>query len=131
MNWSSAGLKLTIGIGALGAVGVWADWLDMPKGDFWTGFLPMAVLTLGPFAILVFVRRGEVSNRTAWTAHLIAALWYGGLIAATVGLMAWRGFQPSDLVMGAFMALGVWPCVDLLRAPRWDDDFGDDEDWTL
>lgn len=115
MGWTNIGLKGTLGVGCIGVFGVWADWLDAPPDDILTEFLPLFALTFAPFVILLFVRRGEVSDHTARTAHLIGVIWYGVLVAATLGLMAYRGFHPSDLFLGAFMALGVWPCVDTLR----------------
>lgn len=115
MGWSNIGLKGTLGAGCLAALGIWADWLDAPRDAFLTGYLPLFALTFAPFMILLFIRRGEVPDRVARMAHRVAAAWYAALVAATLALIADQGFKPELLFLTAFMALGLWPCVEALR----------------
>ena len=110
MSWSGGALKGTIGAGGLGVLAVWVE-----RAEAVIGIWPLFAVAMAPFVILLFIRRGEVSEQVATTAHLIAVGWYGLLLLASLGLMIWRGFQPVDGLFGFFMALGVWPCVVVLR----------------
>lgn len=121
MNWSAAALKATIGAGGLIAATVWWDFRDSRIEAWWdVAFLAPFAVALGPFMLLLFIRPGEVSDRLVRRAQIAAALWYLGLVAAAVAVMASRGFRPEDALLGFFLALGLTPCAAILRARRID-----------
>jgi len=103
-------LKGTIGAGSLAVVAVLSDVLERHIG-IWG----LIVLVLVPFTILVMFRVDELPPHVIKFAHGTAVLWYVGLVIATVGCMGLRGFQPSDMLLGFFMALGLWPCGVILQ----------------
>jgi len=111
MNWSGLALKGTIGASSMAVTGILADPLEPVIGLFGL----MAVI-LVPLTILVFFRLGEVPLRILKIAHGAAALWFIGLVIASVGAMAVHGFLPEHALLGAFMALGLWPCADIARS---------------
>ncbi len=111
MNWSNIALKGTIGVGALGMTAILTDLLD-PHIGIWG----IIILVLMPFTLLVFFRVDELPVWIIKIAHGIAVSWYFALFVGSVSYMALRGFISSDLLLGAFMALGLWPCVIIVRA---------------
>lgn len=111
MNWSNMALKGTIGAGSLGTVAILADPLDP-----YIGVWGMIALVIVPLTILVFFKNDELPAYVVKAAHGFAAGWYIALLVATVGLMAMRGFEPTDVLLGFFMALGLWPCGVIFEA---------------
>lgn len=106
MNWSNAALKLTIGVGSMGATAILSD----PLVD-WVGIYGMIAIILVPFSLLVFFKIGELADWVIKLAHLIAIVWYSALVCYAVYLMQARGFQTSDAMVGAFMAVGFAPVI--------------------
>lgn len=106
MNWSNAALKLTIGVGSMGATAILSD----PLVD-WVGIYGMIAIILVPFSLLVFFKIGELANWIIKLAHLIAIGWYSALVSFAVYLMQARGFQTSDAMIGTFMAVGFAPVI--------------------
>lgn len=106
MNWSNAALKLTIGIGSLGATAIVSDPLAEQVGLY-----AMIVIILVPFSLLVFFKIGEFADWIIKLAHLIAVFWYSALVSYAVYLMQVRGLQTSDAMIGAFMAIGFAPII--------------------
>ncbi len=106
MNWSNAALKLTIGIGSIGATAIVSD----PLGE-WVGIYGMIAIILVPFSLLVFFKIGELADWVIKLAHLIAVVWYSALVSYAVYILQARGFQTSDAMMGAFMAIGFAPII--------------------
>jgi hypothetical protein len=106
MNWSNAVLKLTIGVGSMGATAILSD----PLVE-WVGLYAMIAIILVPFFLLVFFKIGELADWIIKLAHLIAVFWYIALVSYAVYLMQARGFQTSDAMIGAFMAIGFAPVI--------------------
>ena len=57
MNWSNAALKLTIGVGSIGATAIVSDALVERVGLY-----SMIAIILVPFALLVFFKIGELAD---------------------------------------------------------------------
>jgi len=111
MNWSGGALKATVGGGGLCAMTVWLEFLHPEKiTDPGIGFWLWISGAFVPFLIFLFIRSDEMPEHVVRIAHTIAVVWYLALVAATVGLMAYRRFQGVDLLLGFFMALGLVPC---------------------
>ena len=106
MNWSNAALKLTIGVGSMGATAILSD----PLID-WVGIYGMITIILVPFSLLVFFKIGELADWMIKLAHLIAIVWYSALVSFAVYIMQARGFQTSEAMIGAFMAVGFAPVI--------------------
>ena len=106
MNWSNAALKLTIGVGSMGATAILSD----PLVD-WVGVYGMIAIILVPFSLLVFFKIGELDDWVIKLAHLIAVFWYCVLVSYAVYIMQARGFQTSDAMIIAFMAVGFAPVI--------------------
>lgn len=106
MNWSNVALKLTIGVGSMGATAILSD----PLGE-WVGIYGMIAIILVPFSLLVFFKIGELADWFIKLAHLIAVFWYSALVSYAVYLMQARGLQTSDAMIGAFMAIGFAPVI--------------------
>jgi len=106
MNWSNAALKLTIGVGSMGATAMVSDALVERVGLY-----SMIAIILVPFALLVFFKIGELADWIIKLAHLIAVFWYCALVSYAVYLMQARGLQTSDSMIGAFMAIGFAPVI--------------------
>ena len=106
MNWSNAALKLTIGIGSMGATAIVSDPLVEQVGLY-----TMIAIILVPFSVLVFFKMGELQVWIIKLAHIIACLWYSALVGFALYLMQERGFQSSDIMIGAFMAIGFAPVI--------------------
>ncbi len=110
MNWSGQALKLTIGIGSLGVTAILSDVLAE-----WVGIYMMIAIILVPLTLLVMIKPGELAGRYVKAAHLVAGFWYALLVMVSVYVMWERGFVSSDLIMGAFMALGFAPVFMTLK----------------
>ncbi len=106
MNWSNAALKLTIGIGSMGATAI----VSAPLAEQ-VGLYAMIAIILVPFSLLVFFKIGELADWIIKLAHIIACLWYSTLVGFSIFLMQERGFQSSDIMIGAFMAIGFAPVI--------------------
>lgn len=109
MNWSNVALKLTIGIGSIGATAIISDVVAEKVGLY-----AMIAIILVPFGLLVFFKIGELADWIIKTVHIIAALWYLAMVVLAVYIMQGRGFQPSDLMIGSFMLLGLAPVTMVL-----------------
>ena len=117
MNWSGGALKATVGAGGLCAMTTWLEFLHPEKiSDPGIGFWLWISGAFVPFLIFLFVRSDEMPERVVSIAHNIAAVWYLLLVVATIGLMAYRGFQGVDLLLGFFMGLGLVPCYKAFTA---------------
>lgn len=119
MGWSNGALKATLGASGVAAAGLWWDWTEpAPKGMLDAFFLASFLIVMGPFLILVFIKPDEVSPRIFRWALRVAVAWYAVIVLGALGLMAWRGFQRADLILGPMLFLGVWPSVSISRAIR-------------
>jgi len=110
MDWSNLALKGTIGAGTLCVVAVLSDVVEP-----YIGIWGLIVLVLVPFTILVMFRVDELPVHIIKLAHGLAVLWYVAMVLATVIFMGLRGFERTDLLLGFFMLLGLWPCGVILR----------------
>ncbi len=116
MNWRAGALKATIGAGGLFAAALYWDWADPAiHGPLDPAFLLPTAAALGPFALLVLVRKGETAPRIERAVRLLAVLWYAALVAAASGLIVARGWRAGDAFAVLFLALGFWPCAAILR----------------
>lgn len=114
MNWSNQGLKLTMGCGSLAQTAILADVLG-PVFSVW-GLIALVIM---PLTIVAMIKIGdEIPARLIQFAHGVSVVWYVVLSAATVGFMALRGFEPTDVLMGFMLALGLLPCVAIVRGMR-------------
>ncbi|GAA6211791.1 hypothetical protein NBRC116602_15320 [Hyphomicrobiales bacterium 4NK60-0047b] len=106
MNWSNVALKLTIGVGSMGATAILSD----PLVE-WVGIYGMIAIILVPFSLLVFFKIGELADWIIKLAHLIAVLWYIALVSFALYIMQAREFQSTDIMIGTFMAIGFAPII--------------------
>jgi hypothetical protein len=106
MNWSNAALKLTIGVGSMGATAIVSDALVERVALY-----SMIAIILVPFALLVFFKIGELADWIIKLAHLIAVLWYIALVSFALYIMQSREFQSTDIMIGTFMAIGFAPVI--------------------
>jgi len=112
MNWSNISLKMTLGIGSLAQTAIMADPLK-PLVGVWG----LIAIILIPFALVVMIKIGD--DLPPWLikyAHATSALWYAALTIATLAIMAIRGFERTDILMGLMIAAGLVPCVVILRS---------------
>ncbi len=77
----------------------------------WVGIYGMITIILVPFSLLVFFKIGELADWMIKLAHLIAIVWYSALVSFAVYIMQARGFQTSEAMIGAFMAVGFAPVI--------------------
>lgn len=112
MNWSNASLKMTLGVGCLAHTAILAD----PTKPY-LGIWGLIALILVPVALVAMIKIGD--DLPPWLikyAHAIAALWYTALTIATFAIMADRGFEKTDILMGLMIAAGLVPCIVIIRA---------------
>ncbi|MEM9724714.1 MAG: hypothetical protein AAF909_04530 [Pseudomonadota bacterium] len=105
-----AALKGTIGCGGLGVLAVWVE-----RAEPVIGFWPLACVVMVPFIAFLFVRRGELSDRTVDVVHTATIFWYLAMLGASAVHIGLRGPTPQDAFFAFFMALGLWPCVSAAR----------------
>ena len=111
MNWSNLALKGTMGAGSLCPAAILTDVLKPSIGLWGT-----IALIIAPFTILVMVKVGEeIPARIVMLLHTLAVAWYAVLMIASIVVMARRGFEPTDTMLAAVMALGFVPCIAIVR----------------
>jgi hypothetical protein len=100
-----------MGVGMLGQTAILSDALKPLLGIWGT-----VALLVVPIALVVMVKPGE-EIPAGWVklVHGTAAVLYLALSVGTATTMAIRGFIPSDGLMGAFVLLGLAPCVAIVR----------------
>ncbi len=119
MGWSDGALKATFGASGIAAAALWWDWADpAPKGMRDAVFLVPFFIVMGPFLILLFIKPDEVSPRTFLWALRVAVFCYAVIVLGAFTLMALRGFQRADLVLGPILLLGVWPRITISLRSR-------------
>lgn len=112
MNWSNQGLKLTMGCGALAQTAVLTDLLE-PSIGVW-GLVALIVMPLAIVAMIKVEDQFPIALITF--AHGLSVTLYLALAIAAVIYMAVRGFAPTDVLMVMMLALGLFPCVAIVRA---------------
>ena len=112
LDWSAGAYKMTLGIGALGMTAIMAD-LWKPRLPFWI----IAIVTLTPLLVFIFITLNGFSPRAIRRAHVLASIWYFAAATFVIIAMCLRKTPSAERgmpLMVIFLAIGAIPCALVL-----------------